>query len=173
MVKTQPTKKSPEKSPKPIGRPPKYTDPVVMQAKIEEYFEECATPRPVEKVTKRGEIITVNEPLLPLIDDLVLFLGFGSRNALHELKKKSPAFRDIITRARMICGVMLNRATMAGKVSERTGNLNLAAHYGMSTKQEIKATLSLHPTIEAVAKLLAGQAADNRDSRDSGAGSED
>ena len=63
------------------GREPKYSDPDIMTAKIEEYFDRCYT---------RNDI--------PTVPDLAYHLGFASRQSLYDYKEK-PRFAYSITRA--------------------------------------------------------------------------
>lgn len=88
---------------KKTGRPPKYTEPEVMQAKIEEYFESC-----------KGEFLTdadgnmrldkYSMPIVvgarpPTVTGLALALGFTGRQALLDYQGREE-FADIVTRAK-------------------------------------------------------------------------
>lgn len=65
------------------GRPPLYDDPLVMEAKIDQYFD---------RIEAEGDI--------PTIAELVYELGFCERGALLYYEKK-PEFSSTVKRARL------------------------------------------------------------------------
>lgn len=65
------------------GRPPLYDDPLLMEAKIDQYFEQIAASE---------------KP--PTIAGLCLFLGFDDRGALAEYEKRE-AFSRTVKKARL------------------------------------------------------------------------
>jgi DNA-packaging protein gp3 len=66
-----------------VYRPPKYTDPVVIGKKINDYFDEC---------DKLGKPYT--------IQSLTYFLGFADMDSFQTYLKK-PKFNGTMTRAKM------------------------------------------------------------------------
>lgn len=85
-------------------RPPKFTDPAVMQAKIDEYFTECEgrvlKDQNGETVyDKFGYPVVVDRKPLT-ITGLALALGFTNRQSLLNYQAKPP-FTAIIERAKL------------------------------------------------------------------------
>jgi hypothetical protein len=86
-----------------IGRPPAYTDPNVMQTKIDQFFKDCeGKPILNDKgefvLNKYGEPIILNK-MPPTVTGLALALGFNSRMSLLNYQADA-AFMDVITRAK-------------------------------------------------------------------------
>lgn len=75
------------------GRPPHYSDPEVLQAECDEYFEFIKGEYDSEKKE------WIREPEPPTVTGLTLYLGFCERNSLDEYEKKQE-FSHIIKRAR-------------------------------------------------------------------------
>ena len=86
------------------GRKPLYTDPQVMQQKIDAYFESCEVKVLYKsdgsaQLDKWGNVVMAHvRP--PTITGLALALGFTSRQSLLNYQGKA-AFVDIITRAKL------------------------------------------------------------------------
>lgn len=85
------------------GRPPKYKNKEEIQAKIDEYFEECkgkilrgANNEPI--IDKYGNVV-IYDQRPPTVTGLALALGFCSRQALLNYQGKQE-FNDTITRAK-------------------------------------------------------------------------
>ena len=76
-----------EDSAKPVGRPPLYSDPLVMEAKCDQYFDlyESGAER---------------EGRIPTVPGLCRFLGFASRFSFLDYEKK-PEFTHTIKKARL------------------------------------------------------------------------
>ncbi len=92
-----------KKKSKPIGCPPRFTEPEEMQVLIDEYFERCKgeqmlTPSGEPYLNKQGEPVIINAKP-PTITGLALALGFTSRQALLNYQAKD-AFVDTVTRAK-------------------------------------------------------------------------
>lgn len=68
-----------------FGRPPKYTDAKEMEERITKYFEESKT---------------ASGKYQPTIEGLTLYLGFHSRQSLHNYAEKED-FLDVVNRAKM------------------------------------------------------------------------
>lgn len=82
---------------------PKYTDPEVMRAKIDEYFEECKgtllrdhNGDPI--LTKWGDPVYLDKRP-PTLTGLALALGFAKRTGLDNYKAKKD-FRDLLIEAK-------------------------------------------------------------------------
>ena len=93
------------------GKQPFFKDPEELQAKIEEYFEEC-----------KGEVLkdTFGNPMVDKFGNPIIYnarplttpglayhLGFRSRQSLYDYKAK-PAFKSVIERAIMRIEVYTN-----------------------------------------------------------------
>jgi hypothetical protein len=76
------------------GRPPFFTDPLEMESKINEYFNNCPDKKDI--VVGLGTI----EIKIPTICGLAYFLGFESRQSLFAYEQKEE-FSYIIKRARL------------------------------------------------------------------------
>lgn len=85
------------------GRPPKWTDPIALQAKIDDYFDQCKgrylkNDDGTYLLNKYGQPVLVdNKP--PTITGLALHIGFNNRTSLLDYADK-PEFTDVITRAK-------------------------------------------------------------------------
>ena len=85
------------------GRPPKYKNKEEIQAKIDQYFEECngkilKYPNGEPILDKYGNVI-IYDQRPPTVTGLALALGFCSRQALLNYQGKKE-FNDTITRAK-------------------------------------------------------------------------
>jgi hypothetical protein len=87
-----------EEKKNPEGRPPLYTDPAVLQAKIDEYFKTGVNVRKV--LVGKGKEQKIVELPIPTITGLCLHCGFVSRQSFYDYEKH-PEFSDTIKRARM------------------------------------------------------------------------
>ena len=76
------------------GRPPYYTDPIELQNKVDEYFNDCPDRKTI--TTDKG---TVSQLILT-ISGLAYYLGFESRQSFYEYEKNI-VFSYIIKRARL------------------------------------------------------------------------
>jgi len=138
---------------KPNGRPPKYTDPDILQERVNSYFEECDANIITQKKVNKGEVVEVEHSEPYTMAGLAHHLGL-SRETLNQYKKsetyaewqkeepeKAAKFLDIITHARD----KIERDSMArgllGIHDSRISTLNLSSNYGYSSKveQDIKA----------------------------------
>lgn len=85
------------------GRPPKWTDPIALQAKIDDYFDQCKgrylkNDDGTYLLNKYGQPVLVdNKP--PTITGLALHIGFNNRTSLLDYADKEE-FVDVITRAK-------------------------------------------------------------------------
>lgn len=85
------------------GRPPKWTDPIALQAKIDDYFDQCKgrylkNDDGTYLLNKYGQPVLIdNKP--PTITGLALHIGFNNRTSLLDYADK-PEFTDVITRAK-------------------------------------------------------------------------
>lgn len=146
MAKLKKLAKQP-KSPKPMGRPPRFATPEALQTKINEFFKDCEKGKEAKWIDKRGNYQekTISTP--PTVWGLTLFLGFCSYDALLALGKKEN-FAGIIMRAKLKCGQELNLRALTGQVDAKIATLNLSANHGMVLKQDN--TLDAKITVELV-----------------------
>lgn len=112
------TKRKDPKDCKTRGKKPLYTDPDVMQKKIEEYFELSAIGEEKTWISKKGEAQTGILPIPPTIEGLALHLGFCSVSALEGYQSK-PKFKSVLTGARTILSRNLNNMAMRNEVDPR------------------------------------------------------
>ena len=119
-----------------IGRPPMYSDPAKMEARIERYFKKCPDTRIV--VFDGGSI---NVPT-PTISGLALYLGFCDRHQMYTYELK-PAFSNTIKRAR----AMLTRvyeSNMHG--AQCTGSIFMLKNLGYTDRTEIETKAEIKTT---------------------------
>lgn len=86
-------KRNAKTAPRPEGRPPLYSDPIILQAKIDEYFATGMSKR--EVVTDAG----VSYIPTATITGLCLFLGFCDRQSFLDYERK-PEFSRTLKMAR-------------------------------------------------------------------------
>lgn len=101
----------------PIGRPPTYSDPEEMQAKIEEYIALCQSKE--ER---------------PIISGLAYHLGFESRQSFYDYEKQ-PGFSYTIKRARSLIEIEYEK-----RVGEGAGFIFALKNFGWTDKTEVDNT---------------------------------
>ena len=114
--------------PNPVGRPPLYNDPKVMQDKITEYFK---NPPRKRKLFSNGLI--VGEIPVVTISGLVLYLGFCDRAAFYDYEAK-PEFCHTIKRARTFIEQDYEECLRQGSC---TGAIFALKNFGWTDRQEI------------------------------------
>jgi hypothetical protein len=101
------------------GRPPLYEDPLLMEAKIEQYFDGL----------EAGEA--------PSVAGLAFELGFASRNALWEYEQK-PEFSDTIKRAKLRMEVDRTKRLLSSGTPTAGVIFDLTNNYGWKNPQHHK-----------------------------------
>ena len=121
------------------GRPPKYKDPQEMQAKIDQYFEDCkgevlrdGAGDPI--LDKFGNPIVVNARP-PTTSGLAIALGFSDRSSLMDYKGKK-AFFPTISRA-MLRLQEYNETRLYDKDGCNGAKFSLTNNFGWAEKHEI------------------------------------
>ncbi len=129
--------------------PPKpfYETAEEMQEAIDRYFQDCDKGKPREIVTKRGGVVTVNEPQPYTVEGMVHALGFKSRQSLVDYKKKGPeseeydpehpTFSDTIMRARLKIHAHRLEQALLGYQDSKIAALDLAVNFGMQPKLQL------------------------------------
>lgn len=97
----------------PAGRPPLYSDPAEMEARIDEYFADEGKERPT-------------------VSGLCYFLGFTDRHALAEYEKREE-FSATVKKARMRIENALETHLYTGQVAGVI--FNLKNNFGWKDKQ--------------------------------------
>ena len=90
-------KKKNKKNPKRVGRPPAYSNPVILQKKIDQYFKSGHSKRTV--IVGRADSRKVIELPVFTISGLVRYCGFCNRASFYDYENK-PEFTDTIKKAR-------------------------------------------------------------------------
>lgn len=124
------------------GRPPLYSNPEILDKKINEYFEQC---QPEYLKNDEGEIL-VTEKKQPIIINLnspssvglALYLGFADRQSLYDNEKKEE-FSCIIKKARSKVEEWVYQHTMHGSVPTAAG-IFILKQFGYTDKTEIAHT---------------------------------
>ena len=101
------------------GRPPLYSDPALMEAKIEQYFDQ------------------LDNDDTPTIAELAFELGFATRNALWEYEQK-PAFSDTIKRARLRIEVDRTKRLVSSGTPTAGLIFDLVNNHGYKNPQHVK-----------------------------------
>ena len=146
-----------DSKPKRNGRPPKWTNPELMEEAIQNYFIECDKRIIKHKIISKGvpTDIEYNEPysMAGLADALGMH-----RDSLNHYKKtddyakwkeenpaKAEIFSAVISRARHKIERYLISRGLLGMHNPNISALNLGSNYGYSTKveQDIKAEASV------------------------------
>ncbi len=101
-----------------VGRPPLYSDPLVMEAKIDQYFD------------------GLEDGGIPSVAELAFHLGFSYRQALCEYEKK-PEFSNTVKKAKLRIEIdrtkrLLSGPNTAGVIFDLTNN------YGWKNPQHLK-----------------------------------
>lgn len=96
----------------PGGRPPKFTDPVELEAMLDYYFE--------------------NEPVLTMTG-LALHLGFCNRQSMYDYENK-PEFSDTIKRARTMIEMSYEKDIKTGDGT--TGHIFALKNFGWTDKTQ-------------------------------------
>ena len=99
------------------GRPPLYSDPLVMEAKIEQYFD------------------TVTGP--PTVAELCLFLGFNHRHALAVYEGKPP-FSATVKKARTRIEVDREKRLLSRESPTAGVIFDLTNNHGWKNPQHLK-----------------------------------
>lgn len=117
----------------------------LLQNKIDEYFKHCdkgkpsvAMKRGFPMLNKDNEPITIHTPIPYTIQGLIVFLGYGSNNAIYELKKRGSKWRDAIIRARKVIETNRIERALLGEVDSKIATLDLITNFGYTQKQEIQ-----------------------------------
>jgi len=116
---------------------PTYTNPEVMQAKIDEYFAECEKGIEVIHVTGKGEKVPLIKPRVPTVEGLLRVLGFATRKSLIDYEAK-PAFVNVVRRAKNKLAELNMVYGAAGLAESRLVSLNLCSNYGYSPKSSLE-----------------------------------
>lgn len=76
------------------GKPPMYDNPDIMAEKLAEYLDWEDSFKPKDAKTGAGKGLYT-------IEGAALFLGFATRQSLHDYEKKSPTFAYIINKFKL------------------------------------------------------------------------
>ena len=104
-----------------VGRPRKYTDPKVMEQKIEEYFESITD--------ENGDY---KRP--PTVSGLALFLGFCNKSSMYDYRDEYPEFSDSIKKAIARLETFHEEKVSAG--DKCVGNIFILKNFGWSDRQQ-------------------------------------
>jgi len=114
-------------SPRPVGRPPKITDPNQLSIIGNQYFVNCD-----------------NQEKPYLITELALALGFNGRQQLIDYENK-PEFHDTIKALKSRCEAYAEHKLYVG--TNQTGAIFALKNYGWKDKQDIEITHNYDITI--------------------------
>ena len=117
-----------------MPKPPKYNSAEELEEKIDAYFDHCDEGLPVEKITKKGKVVTVHVQRPYTVEGLAAFLGFKSRQSLLDYKRKDASYMDALTRARLRIHAHRLEAALLGQQDSKTAALDLAVNFGMQPK---------------------------------------
>ena len=135
-TETTPTKAA-ETEKHPGGRPPFYTDPLVMQAKIDEYFKHCDTGEEIEVIARNGDVVKITKKIPYTVPGLVYHLGFGDSKGLQEYKGK-PKFSHTLTCAWKRIERQRNEMALLGMQEPRFAQFDLKNNFGWKDQQNVQ-----------------------------------
>jgi len=116
----------------PVGRPPMYSNPEDLQAKIQDYFDNCPDYRTAyDKLGNAFKIPTIT------ITGLVLHCGFCDRKSFYEYEVK-PEFTHTIKRARSFVEKEYEMALNTGSC---TGAIFALKNFGWIDKSEVDSNI--------------------------------
>lgn len=116
------------------GKPLIFKSEQELQKAIDGYFEECKSNL-IDFITKDGEVIKINKPLIPTIAGLAYALGVD-RHTIYNYAEREKYFHTIKrTRDYIVSKIESKLANVDGNI---VGTIFLAKNYGYSDKQEIE-----------------------------------
>ncbi len=110
------------------GRPALYKTVEELEAKIDEYFNDCPDKRTV--YTKTGGAVQIP---CPTITGLALFLGFCNRSSMYDYENEHKEFSNTIKKARSKMEVIYEQLLQDGN----SGAIFALKNFGWKDKQEI------------------------------------
>lgn len=116
------------------GRPLLYQSKEELQQEIDKYFDECKHHK-TTIITKSGESIETEEPLIPTIAGLAYHLGVD-RQTIYNYEKRDEFFDTIKKNRDYIIAQM--ESSLMNSDGNVTGKIFLAKNYGYTDKQEIE-----------------------------------
>jgi hypothetical protein len=121
----------------PVGRPPKYPTPELMQEAIDEYFFD-KQPSVMKDIDGNVIINGNGKPIIemnpPTISGLALHLGFVNRQSMYDYEN-IPEFSDTVKTARLRCENFVETGGMSGNVAPAMAIFALK-NYGWRDKTE-------------------------------------
>jgi hypothetical protein len=135
------------------GRPLLFKTPAELECKIEGYFAYCEQGQQVERLTKRGDVVTYTEKRLPTLEGLALYLDCETRTIRNYEKRDE--FFPVISRARQrIFDEWLSGAS-TDRYNAKIIALALSANYkAYNVQREVNHRSS---TVEEIIKRLGSQ----------------
>lgn len=116
------------------GRPLLFASKKDLQAAIDKYLKECQS-NIIDFITKDGDVIQINKPLIPTIAGLAYALGVD-RQTIYNYSYRDEYFDTIKkTREYIISQIESKLANIDGNIA---GTIFLAKNYGYSDKQEFE-----------------------------------
>lgn len=136
----------------PGGRPPHYTDPAELEAKIDEYFQLCDEGEEREVYdSKRKAVRTIRQQIPYTVPGLALHLGFKSRQSFIDYARRGDGeFSDTITRAKMRIEAQRNVKMLTGETDSRSSQFDLMNNFGWTNKTEQHSTQDTRIQVEVV-----------------------
>ena len=154
----------PKPTKKPNGRPPFYTDPKVMQEKIDDYFNHCDEGVITEVYSKKKqEVITMVQKIPYTVPGLSNYLGFVSRRSFldYERNRKSGEATEIdrefaltIKRARQRIEQQRNEMALLGLQEPRFAQFDLKNNFGWKDQQNVQVDAEIKHGISDDLKAL-------------------
>lgn len=128
-----------EKKKHPGGRPPKYSNPDIMQKKIDEYFNQCI---PIYAKDESGKVLIGQngKPIIeninaPTVTGLALFLGYADRQSIYDNQKRD-GFSCILKKARSKVEEWVLQHTFNGDIPTAVG-IFILKQFGYTDKQDL------------------------------------
>jgi hypothetical protein len=117
-----------------------------LERKITEYIKHCEAGEQVEKLSKRGELITYHRKIPKTITGLALFLGFRSRHSIQDYCQRhiqKDKFAPILTRAIAECEKDILEGSIQGDYEPRSCALALQTCHDYVLKNQVDSNIAV------------------------------
>jgi hypothetical protein len=117
------------------GRPKKFTDPLLLEEKIDSFFQHCDSLTQII-TNEKGQVKVMLEPYT--ISGLQLWLDCDDQTLINY--EKDDVFRDIIKKAKKRVENWVEKKSLTGDINATTAIFNLKNNFGWKDKTEVETT---------------------------------
>ena len=133
------------------GRPPLFTDPDDLEARINEYFRLCDEGEEIEEVTKQGDLVRIRKKIPYTIEGIADHLGCNP-DTIREYGK-TEEFSGIVSRARNKVHRQWVEKGLSGAYNAKIAALCMASHlpaYRINQENTLKVSVSIEDAIKQI-----------------------